>query len=126
MAAESKGQGSGWEELFARAEAAISSSKLVLAQAEASLKEAAEARQRMWRQEELLPASPHARLQARAASLPVIEQAKGVIMAQWHCSEDEAFDKLRQASQQINKPVRELAAIIVARASRSGRTGEPR
>ena len=62
--------------------------------------------------------SAYARLQARLASMPVIEQAKGILMAQQGCSEDQAFDALRRASQRENIKVRDLAASIVARAAR--------
>src|SRR5262249_40819792 len=50
-------------------------------------------------------------------SMPVIEQAKGIIMAQSRCGEAQAFDLLRRASQRSNVPVRELAAQIVAKAA---------
>src|SRR5215472_9969498 len=63
--------------------------------------------------------SAYARLQARLASMPVIEQAKGIIMAKYGWSEDQAFDALRRASQRENIKVRELAASIVAQAARS-------
>jgi len=63
----------------------------------------------------LLRYSAYARLQARLASMPVIEQAKGVIMAQCGWPEDQAFDALRRASQRENIKVRDLAAKIVAR-----------
>jgi hypothetical protein len=43
-----------------------------------------------------------ARLTARLATLPAIEQAKGILMAQSGWSEAEAFDALRRASQQSN------------------------
>ena len=62
--------------------------------------------------------SAHARLQARLASMPVIEQAKGVIMAQFGWTAEQAFDALRKASQQSNIRVRDLAATIVARTAR--------
>ena len=62
-----------------------------------------------------LPYSLHARLQARLASMPVIEQAKGIIMAQCRCSEDQAFDALRRASQRENIKLRDLAARVVAK-----------
>jgi hypothetical protein len=62
---------------------------------------------------ELLTASPPARLRAQLATMPVIEQAKGVLMAQRGCTEAEAFDLLRRASQRSNVPVRDLAARIV-------------
>jgi hypothetical protein len=58
--------------------------------------------------------SAYARLQARLASMPVIEQAKGIIMAKYGWSEDQAFDVLRRASQRENVKVRDLAARIVA------------
>ena len=63
----------------------------------------------------LLQQSEHARLLARLESMPVIEQAKGIIMAQSHCGDAQAFDLLRRASQRSNVPVRELAAQIVAK-----------
>lgn len=63
--------------------------------------------------------SPYARLRARLVSMPVIEQAKGIIMAQCGCDDDQAFRLLRRASQRFNQPVRELAADLVARAQRS-------
>jgi ANTAR domain len=58
--------------------------------------------------------SAYARLQAQLESMPVIEQAKGIIMARYGWAEDEAFDALRRASQRSNVRVRELAAAIVA------------
>ena len=63
--------------------------------------------------------SAHARLQARLKSMPVIEQAKGIIMAQSGWAEDQAFDALRRASQRENMKLRDLAARIVAAAVRS-------
>jgi len=64
---------------------------------------------------ELLQRSAYARLQARLQTMPVIEQAKGIIMAQSACSDAEAFDMLRRVSQRSNVPVRELAAQLVAK-----------
>ena len=66
------------------------------------------------RDREVLSESAIARLQARLETMPVIEQAKGVIMRQNRCTEEQAFDLLRKASQRSNVPVRELAARIVA------------
>jgi two-component system, response regulator / RNA-binding antiterminator len=66
------------------------------------------------RDREVLSESATARLQARLETMPVIEQAKGMIMRQNRCTEEQAFDLLRKASQRSNVPVRELAARIVA------------
>jgi ANTAR domain len=63
---------------------------------------------------ERLRHSAYARLQAQLDSMPVIEQAKGIIMARYGWGEAEAFDALRRASQRSNIRVRELAAAIVA------------
>lgn len=63
---------------------------------------------------ERLRYSAHARLQAQLASMPVIEQAKGIIMAQCGWDANQAFDAMRRVSQQENIKVRELAAQIVA------------
>ncbi len=60
--------------------------------------------------------SVYARMHARLASLLVIEQAKGILMAWYGWPEEQAFEALRQLSQQRNIKVRELAASIVARA----------
>jgi ANTAR domain len=92
----------------------------VLAEARAARRTSAEAR-RLRRASpagrDLMRQSEHARLLARLESMPVIEQAKGIIMAQSHCGEAQAFDLLRRASQRGNVPVRELAAQIVAKAA---------
>jgi len=47
-------------------------------------------------------------------SRAVIEQAKGVLMAQRHVDADEAFDILREASQRYNRKLRDIAQGIVA------------
>jgi hypothetical protein len=69
---------------------------------------------------DLLHESAFARLQARLESMPVIEQAKGILMAEAGCGPDEAFDMLRRASQRMNVPVRDLAADIVQRTTARG------
>ncbi len=48
-------------------------------------------------------------LDARA----VIEQAKGVIMAQRHVDAEQAFEILREASQRYNRKLRDIAVGIV-------------
>ena len=62
--------------------------------------------------------SRSARLEALLASLPVIEQAKGVLMARQGCDADQALDLLCRAAQRSNLPVRELAEQIVTKAQR--------
>ena len=74
------------------------------------------------RDRELLTNSATARLQARLETMPVIEQAKGIIMAQEGCTGEQAFDLLRKASQRSNVPLRELATRIVARNTRLSQT----
>jgi GAF domain-containing protein len=48
-------------------------------------------------------------MQSRA----VIEQAKGVLMAQRHVNADQAFEMLREASQRYNRKLRDIATGIV-------------
>ena len=62
-----------------------------------------------------LPASASDRLLARLETMPVIEQAKGILMAQTGCDADAALATLRQAAQRSNVPVSEVAAAIVQR-----------
>ena len=47
-------------------------------------------------------------------SRAVIEQAKGILMAQRGIDEEQAFDTLRDASQRYNRKLRDIAAGIVA------------
>ncbi len=51
-------------------------------------------------------------------SRAVIEQAKGVLMAQRQCDAETAFDFLRTASQNRNRKLRDLAADVVAWAAK--------
>ncbi|MBV9092793.1 MAG: ANTAR domain-containing protein [Streptosporangiaceae bacterium] len=71
-------------------------------------------------QREILHDSAFARLQARLDSMPVIEQAKGILMAEHRCGPDEAFDLLRRASQRANVKVSVLAAQIVEQIASPG------
>jgi len=66
-------------------------------------------------------ADAHAQLREQAwhmriamDSRAVIEQAKGVLMAQRHVDADQAFDILREASQRYNRKLRDIAQGIVA------------
>jgi AmiR/NasT family two-component response regulator len=56
-----------------------------------------------------------AQLQDALANRAVIEQAKGMIMAQSRCTSDQAFDVLRRASQRTNRKVRDIATELVSR-----------
>ena len=72
---------------------------------------------------EVLRRSAFARVQAQLESLPVIEQAKGILMAQQGCGPEEAFELIRRASQLANIKVRALAAEIVEQVvSATGKT----
>jgi AmiR/NasT family two-component response regulator len=51
-------------------------------------------------------------------SRAVIEQAKGIIMHERRCTADEAFALLSRVSQEANIKLRDIAAEMVARATR--------
>jgi len=53
-------------------------------------------------------------MQAAMDSRAVIEQAKGIIMAERRCDADEAFALLTRISQNTNRKVRDVAAALVA------------
>jgi GAF domain-containing protein len=57
-------------------------------------------------------------LQTAMASRAVIEQAKGLIMGQQHCTEQEAFEVLVRASQHQNRKLRDIAADLVTGSQR--------
>ncbi|MDK3255074.1 GAF and ANTAR domain-containing protein [Blastococcus capsensis] len=66
-------------------------------------------------------ADAHAQLAEQARNMriamesrAVIEQAKGVLMAQRHVDAEQAFEILREASQRYNRKLRDIAAGIVA------------
>ena len=66
-------------------------------------------------------ADAHAQLSDEARNMriamdsrAVIEQAKGVLMAQRHVDADQAFEILREASQRYNRKLRDIALGIVA------------
>jgi len=60
---------------------------------------------------------------ARQETMSVIEQAKGILMAQQQCGPEKAFDLLRQASQRTNVKLRVLAAKIVEQVASSDEGG---
>jgi transcriptional regulator with GAF, ATPase, and Fis domain len=51
----------------------------------------------------------------------IIERAKGVLIAHTRCSEAQAFERLRRASMEQHRPLRDIAIEVVARAQ--GRPG---
>jgi AmiR/NasT family two-component response regulator len=109
-----------------QAQQLITEAQELLAQAQVLAPASAESRrallrgQRSWLRRELLQRSAYVRLLAQLETMPVIEQAKGILMAQSRCSNaTEAFGLLRRASQRSNIPVRELAAQIVANTARA-------
>jgi GAF domain-containing protein len=55
-------------------------------------------------------------LQAAMESRAVIEQAKGIIMSERHCSADEAFGILTKLSQDTNRKLRDVASLLVRNA----------
>ena len=105
------------EDLYAQAQAAMAWSHALV---EAGDRIRHGRGERVTRPQESLERSPYARLMAQAATMPVIEQAKGIVMARIGCGDELAFDMLRRASQRMSVPVHTLAAQIVARAAHHG------
>ena len=58
-------------------------------------------------------------LEAALRSRPVIDQTMGVLMAQAHVTAEEAFEILRRPSQLSTISLREIAATVVADATRT-------
>ena len=56
-------------------------------------------------------------MEAAMASRAIIDQAKGIILAERGCSPDDAFTILSKTSQDSNLKVRDVAAAVVARAT---------
>jgi hypothetical protein len=56
-------------------------------------------------------------------TMPVIEQAKGIIIAQQGCEPEEAFDLLRRVSQRTNVKLHSLAAQIVEQTTANSNRG---
>ena len=52
-------------------------------------------------------------LRAALETRPVIDQAKGLLIAEHGCSPDEAFDMIATASQRNNRKVRDIARAMV-------------
>jgi GAF domain-containing protein len=60
-------------------------------------------------------------MEAVMRSRAVIEQAKGIIMAQRRCTAEEAFAVLTRMSQDSDRTLRDVATAIVSQAGRPGR-----
>lgn len=69
-------------------------------------------------------AQMHRQLAEALTSSSTIEQAVGILMSQQRCTADVAFDLLRQASQNRNRKLRDIAADIIT--SVSGQPPKPR
>ena len=52
-------------------------------------------------------------LRSALETRPVIDQAKGILIGQHHCTPDEAFAMLAEASQRSNRKLRDVAQAIV-------------
>jgi len=74
-------------------------------------------------QREASGASAFPWLAARMGTMPVIEQAKGIIIAQQGCEPEEAFDLLRRVSQRTNVKLHSLAAQIVEQTTANSNRG---
>ncbi|WP_345668954.1 ANTAR domain-containing response regulator [Streptomyces similanensis] len=61
-----------------------------------------------------------AQLRQAIASRPVIDQARGILMAAHACTPQQAWDILREASQRTNTKLRSVAARVVASARPDG------
>jgi hypothetical protein len=136
MPAGNGAMGSQWHELYAQAQAARRRSRVLADRYRAVHRTTAEILRRidaaraqaeqvceLWLaahpDADRLRYSASARLQAQLESMPVIEQAKGIIMARCGWPQDQAFDALRWVSQRENIKVRDLAAQIVAQTAHS-------
>jgi|SRR5215472_1270993 len=105
------------DSLWSRAERAWEDAQAAWARAQAIQARRAAAERSGW-EPRTVPLSD--RLHARLADTPVIEQAKGVLMAQQGCDADEAFGLLHRIAQRSNVPVREQAEQIIKDAQQRG------
>ena len=65
-------------------------------------------------------------LRGKLATLPEIEQAKGILISRAGYSDDEAFDVLRDASMRQNRKLRDIAADLVRTARDRARDRQDR
>jgi response regulator NasT len=59
-------------------------------------------------------------LRTAMASRPMIDMAKGILIARHGCTPDEAFEMLSAASQRENRKLREVAVAVVASTCAAG------
>jgi hypothetical protein len=71
------------------------------------------------------PCSEYGLVTAQPEKVPVIEQAKGIVMARERCGPEQAFDLVRRASQKANLKVRVLAALLVEQVAGTAAAGSP-
>ena len=107
--------------LYTRDEQPVDNASIALAQAFAGVTAAAAANAALHRSTARLVDQ----LQNAVASRGVIEQAKGLVMGQLHCSPQDAFDVLVRASQHQNRKLRDVAAALVADSQRDSPAGRP-
>ena len=60
-------------------------------------------------------------LRSTLETRPVIDLAKGILVAQQHCTPEEAFGLLNQASQKSNRKLRDVARAMVQEESQPDR-----
>ena len=60
-------------------------------------------------------------LRSTLETRPVIDLAKGILVAQQHCTPEEAFGLLTEASQKSNRKLRDVARAMVEEVSQPER-----
>jgi GAF domain-containing protein len=104
-----RGQSLGALNLYSRTEAAYTDSSREIARLFASQASVAVANAQVYEASRRLTEQMQEAMRSRA----IIEQAKGILMAERSCDEDTAFDLLRAASQRQNVKLREVAQRLV-------------
>jgi AmiR/NasT family two-component response regulator len=64
-------------------------------------------------------------LRAALQTRPVIDQAKGMLIAEHGCSPDEAFQMISHASQRENRKVRDIAKAMIDKAQSDSSPASP-
>jgi GAF domain-containing protein len=97
--------------VYATRRGAFSEDAVLLAQTFAEFAAVAMSNAHLYETQVTLAQHMRAAMESRA----VIEQAKGIVMAERRCTADEAFATLTKVSQDSNHKVRDVAAALVAR-----------